>query len=63
MAKEKRWLEDETVGVMPISAIAKEDKGNVYPGAIAKLKWKKLYDAENIWYVAKYLTYTQRAST
>ena len=50
MAKEKvlvRWLEDETVGVMPMSAISKEDKGNVYPGAIAKLKWKKkLYEAE-----------------
>ena len=44
MAKEKvlvRWLEDETVGVMPMLAISKEDKGNVYPGAIAKLKWKK----------------------
>lgn len=51
MSKKKvlvRWLEDETVGVMPISAIAKEDKGiNVFPGAIAKIKWKKLfYDAE-----------------
>ena len=41
---------------MPMSAIAKDDKGNVYPGAIAKMKWNKTYDAEILKISGMYLT-------
>lgn len=41
-----RWMEDETVGVMPISAVMEDY--TPYSGAIVKMRWrgKKLYDAE-----------------
>ena len=41
-----RWLDDETVSVMPLSAVCKDDRA--YVGAVVKVRWNgwKLYDAE-----------------
>ena len=40
-----RWFSDETVGVMPISAVQKGEK--VYVGAVVNMKFKsKMYEAE-----------------
>ena len=41
-----RWLDEDQIGVMPMSAIVK-DKA-VYVGAVVEIKWKprEVYDAE-----------------
>ena len=41
-----RWIEDESVGVMPLSAVAKGYSPS--PGATIRMKWrgKKEYEAE-----------------
>ena len=41
-----RWLEDETVGVMPLSSVKKGY--NPFAGATVKMKWrgKREYEAE-----------------
>ena len=40
-----RWLEDENVGVVPVSAVHADSR--VYVGALAKVKYdRKFYDAE-----------------
>ena len=41
-----RWLDEDQIGVMPISSIVK-DKA-VYVGAVVGIKWKpsEVYDAE-----------------
>lgn len=40
-----RWLEDESVGVVPVSAVHADSR--VYVGAHAKVKYgRKFYDAE-----------------
>ena len=40
-----RWVEEESVGVMPLSAVKKNS--NIFVGAIVEMKFKKaFYDAE-----------------
>jgi len=41
-----RWLEDETVSVMPLTAIHQDFTAHV--GAVVRVKWggRKYYDAE-----------------
>lgn len=40
-----RWLEDESVGVVPVSAVHADSR--VYVGALAKVKYgRKFFDAE-----------------
>lgn len=52
MPKEKtfilvRWLEDETVGVMPIGAVHAINHQEIKAGVEAKVKWgRKLFTAE-----------------
>lgn len=43
-----RWVEEESVGVMPSTAVHKEDKAKAIIGDIVRLKWsgKQYYDAE-----------------
>lgn len=41
-----RWLEDEKIGIMPVTSV---QKGNdVHVGAVVPVKWsgRKYYDAE-----------------
>ncbi len=49
-----RWLEEDAVGIMPSSAVHKEDKATV--GAIVRMKWKgkTFYDAEILKMSSKY---------
>lgn len=41
-----RWVQDETVGVMPATAAGKGER--LYPGLLTKMKWKgkKSYEVE-----------------
>ncbi len=50
-----RWLEEESVGIMPSSNVHKEDK--VAVGAVVRMKWssKKYYDAEILKMSSKYI--------
>lgn len=51
-----RWIEDEKIGVMPVSAV---QKGNpVQVGAIVPVKWSagKYYDAEILQLSGKYIS-------
>ena len=43
-----RWLDDESVGVMPISAVKTDANSSVHVGAFVEVKWGrgKYYDAE-----------------
>ena len=39
------WLEDEMVGVMPLTSVAKDEK--LFVGAVVQMKWKtKYYETE-----------------
>lgn len=42
-----RWLIDESIGVMPLSA-AKADESELFVGSTTKMQWKgkKLYDVQ-----------------
>ena len=49
MAKEftlVRWIEDDTIGAMPLSAVAEDSRP--YAGAVVDMRWrgKKTYEAE-----------------
>ncbi len=42
-----RWLEEDSVGVMPTKAVHKEDAASLVVGAMIRLKWNStFYDAE-----------------
>ena len=42
-----RWLQDETVGVMPQSAVHKDAQSSTYVGSMVQVKYgRKFYDAE-----------------
>lgn len=43
-----RWVEDESYGVMPLSAVPQKEREDVYPGQFTRMKWqgKMLYDVE-----------------
>lgn len=43
-----RWVEDESFGVMPLSAVPPKEREDVYPGQFVRMKWrgKKLYEVE-----------------
>ena len=43
-----RWVEDDTVGIMAISAATNESKSKPYVGAVVNMRWrgKKTYEAE-----------------
>ena len=38
-----RWLDDESVGVMPISAVKTNANNSVYVGAFVEVKWGRGY--------------------
>ena len=38
-----RWLEDETVGIMPISAVHKDSQGLTHVGAVVDIKFGQRY--------------------
>ena len=42
------WVEDESYGVMPLSAVPPKEQEDVYPGQFTRMKWRgeKLYDVE-----------------
>ncbi len=43
------WVEDQTVGVMPMSAVHKDSAQNIVAGSVIKVKWSsKYYEAEII---------------
>ena len=50
-----RWIDEESIGVMPVSAAVNKD--DVYVGSVTKMKWvrgKKAVrggSSEDIWYV------------
>ena len=43
-----RWLEEESIGVMPVRSIHEDDHDRVFVGAFVRVKWttNKYYDTE-----------------
>lgn len=41
------WVEDQTIGVMPLSSVRKEDAENIAVGSVCQVKWgSKYFSAE-----------------
>lgn len=54
-----RWLEDEMVGVMPLTA-AKDDPSTIFPGTKTMMKWKgkKQYEVQILQVSGEFLGYS-----